>query len=763
MNNNKQNFMRNKIFKTTLSIMLLSVVFVSCEDKMQEHYKVPEWLKGSAWEVLEDRGNYSVFLEGSELAGFRPMLEGKSILTVMAPDDAAFAAYLSAKGVGKISDLSKDELKKLIGFHLLYYSYNKERLINFRPEGDQGSEEEKEINAGLYYKFRSHSANAPTTAHIDSTGQDITIYHLERFLPVFSHKFFATKGIDAKANYEYFYPNSTWTGADGFNASNASITEYQIIADNGYIYATDRVLDPLETIYEELKTNPDYSEFFSLYDGYTLYVMDDELTANYKDALGVDALYQHTHGGELPPIALEWPVTNQYSVRTLALTSYNIFAPSNQAMGDFYNRFWQPGGYLSLADVDREVMRLLLWQFVHSGSIVFPEEITQGKINNLFGVPFNFDPYATSDKKICINGSFYGLSSFATPPLFASVIGPAFQYKNSAAFLYALAGSGSLNSYASANTAYIVLVPTNEQMAINNITLEDVDITDPSKGKVLKELNSDGELVNVSAAHKAEIASLHTNDSDSELPATGTKVFTTQTTFSYWFVKNGTITNNTFFNKLIEPTYSGNPFSPFTEITDNGNPWTNGRAYTFNSPDGIFQQETNELNYNLAINSDERYPYFEFVKLLKVAGMITGQAVPFLAMGRFAAFIPTNEAIRQAWIDRKIPGLENCSSSADWDDDGIDKDIPLLTAYLQSYFVRAGENVITNYPYIGSSFRSGTYKLANGEQLEYNDTGSSLNVKRQDSTNAPANVIPAYDYFPFVFKDGCFHLIDAIL
>ena len=37
-----------------------------------------------------------------------------------------------------------------------------------------------------------------------STGKHITVYHLERFLPVFSHRFFGTKGIDPVYNYEYF-------------------------------------------------------------------------------------------------------------------------------------------------------------------------------------------------------------------------------------------------------------------------------------------------------------------------------------------------------------------------------------------------------------------------------------------------------------------------------------------------------------------------------------------------------------------------------
>lgn len=56
--------------KNAFLVLTSIFMFNACEDKMDEHYEVPEWLKGNAWEVLEARGNYSVFLEGADLAGF---------------------------------------------------------------------------------------------------------------------------------------------------------------------------------------------------------------------------------------------------------------------------------------------------------------------------------------------------------------------------------------------------------------------------------------------------------------------------------------------------------------------------------------------------------------------------------------------------------------------------------------------------------------------------------------------------------------------
>lgn len=84
--------MKNNILFDNLIILILGMVlFLSCDDKRFDHYDTPDWLKGSCWDVLEDDANYSIFLKGIELAGYKPLMKGKSILTVMAPDNEAFS------------------------------------------------------------------------------------------------------------------------------------------------------------------------------------------------------------------------------------------------------------------------------------------------------------------------------------------------------------------------------------------------------------------------------------------------------------------------------------------------------------------------------------------------------------------------------------------------------------------------------------------------------------------------------------------------
>ncbi|MCD8185491.1 MAG: fasciclin domain-containing protein, partial [Rikenellaceae bacterium] len=706
-----------KIVFTGIWLFFLPLLFVGCEDRFDEYYEKPEWLKGSAWDVLEDLGNYSIFLEGIELSGYKPIMEGKNLVTVMAPDDQTFSAWLSDNNYASIGAMEEQELKKLIGFHLLYYSYNKEKLINFRPEGDLATEEQKASNAGMYYKHRTRSIDAPTQGYIDTLDKYVTLYHQERFLPVFSYLYFQTKDIDAKSNYEYFYPRSTWTGGnDGFNVSNASVTEYQILADNGYIYVVDAVLEPLNTIFAELQKREDYSVFTELYDSYKTFTYDATSTNNYAAAYGVDSLYLYEHDA-LPNIALEWATSSYLGFTSNTSSGYSVFAPDNTAMNRFFSEYWQEGGYASLDQVEELPISYLLYQLVYSGSIVFPEELTQGKLTDVYGNVFNVNPAEVDQdaRVMCVNGSLYGISRMDTPLLYASVMGPAFKYRDYLTFLYALNYSGSITTYGASNTNYIMFFPDNETMEESGYAVNTY-----LEGKVL-EYQPEEEWVRVSSSLAQEIVRIHTIQSDQPLDPSQNQVLSTQVNFNYLYLKGGRITSSSNFNQLLNPDYTDSPFIPFTEMLNNGQAWTNGQAYVYSSDQGMFAaDDSNGLKSLFGTINNARYSFYPFLELLKNAGLTSDNTIPFLlTANRFVTFVPTGDAIRAALAADQIPGITGGS----FDSSGWLKYDTLnageLGAYLMNYFLTSNDNIITTYPYIGSEFSNRTYVTAGGENLTY--------------------------------------------
>ena len=757
----KATFLRKMLW-----LLLIPFLATACDDKMDEHYDIPDWVPASAWEVLQsgEHGNYSIFLEGAELANFKPMLEGQSILTVMAPDDNAFQAYLQKKGYASIKDIPINELKKLIGYHLMYYSYNTSNLINFRPTGSTESDEDREVNAGLYYKHRTNSADEPTMEINPSTGEEILVYHQERYLPVFSYRYFQTKKIDAKENYEYFYPNSTWNGDQGFNVSNASVKEYGVKANNGYIHTLNQVLDPLETIYTELKKRSDYSTFLDLYNAYGVYEQNSTLTSLYKDTYGVNAIYQYTHPN-LANIACEWANTDYKQFEKNTKESYTIFAPSNTAIETFFNNFWKKGGYTSLDDVDKTALKELIEQYVYKTSLVFPEEIKKGTLVSASGSAIdNIDFASVKEPIMCVNGAVYGMNEMKLPTMLNSVIAPVYQYKDARTCLYALSGSGIRNSYTSPDSKFILLIPSKEQFEAEQIytvystqTLEQ----ETEDGRVTMGTNA---LTNIMYMHSANIAS----GESSQIPATGVRVIPTQSSWNFWFIKDGKITCNALYNSQLNPQSTiTNIFCDFTKMSDE----KNGSVYQFDY-NGLFNAEDGDISRNIAICADKNYVYYCFAQLLKKAGLVSGETL-FNAYkfengigtrARYTAFIPTNEAIQKALIEGRIPGAINASFDADGTLTGTFNAAELRN-YLNAYFITLSSNSITSYPYIGSTMKSGKYvsqqTAAEGETapaLIYTDSGNSLSIQLEGGRKC--NVIPDYNYFPFAFEYACFHLID---
>src|SRR5690606_37206976 len=128
-----------KLLLYTISVSV--ACFVACSKKeLVSHYERPDWLKANSWEVLEDRGQFTLLLEAAERAGCKEVLDGKTIATVCALSDDAFQQYLAENNWSSIAQIPQKELNKLIGYHLVYYAYSRDMFINYQPNGSETRE-----------------------------------------------------------------------------------------------------------------------------------------------------------------------------------------------------------------------------------------------------------------------------------------------------------------------------------------------------------------------------------------------------------------------------------------------------------------------------------------------------------------------------------------------------------------------------------------------------------------------------------------------
>lgn len=755
------------------TVITCGLSLASCSDDLgsDDHYKPPTWLKGNAYEVLKSDANYSLFVKCIDLSDYKEIVNGKSILTVIAPNDEAFREFLSKKGCNSVEELDARDhayINKLVGYHLMYYAFDWSKMVNFRPtDGDGATPDQLLVKAGFYYKHRTHSMDPIVDKSVKltpfaSSETAIKEYHYERYIPVLSNKLFETKGIDATYNYNYFFPDTEWGGksesGDVFNIANAKVLdENAVVTDNGYLYHVDHVVEPLNTIYDELANNPQYSKFLAIYDSYSSYELVDDETMS---SLGYQ-VYAHSHSS-LPPIAWEWPTLSWRLTSILESSGYNLFVPSNSAIDKFFTNFWtSQSGYTSIDDLDPLILEYFVYQScANTNDLVFPEEIKRGEVLTSYGTPIDINPDDVTDRKLCANGTFYGMDRMELPAIFTSVVGPAFKDSRYIAYLYALSSSSSLLSLASKDIDFVTLMPTEEQMANTDPAIR---LYSTTMGKELQQYSSDaGDFVAMGSGAMKEISDMHVAQNVKELAMTGTQVVPTSAAYNYWFVKDGRITTNALFNQQLEPSYTGDPFVDLHPILNDGHSWANGSSYSYDA-NALFEKASGDgIGHFLAVCNDKNYPYYMFAQLLQKAGLIVGGDLSQLVSGgsRFILFAPTNEAI--AANLKNIPGCSKLSVN-----DGTltgtvsSTDKATLSKYLVQYFVSSLMNSFTDYPFVGSSCH-GEFYTAGSQKLNIVDNGSKLSVGFVGGANT-VDVVPDYSYLPFAFGDGCLHFIDGIL
>lgn len=787
-------FNSKKLLKIAPVIFAIGVVLLcsSCDGSLSDYFDKPKWIGSSAYQTLKDKGNYKLFLEAVDKAGYKELIDGNSIVTVMAPNDEAFNAYLKENRYDSIGGIPPAELDKLVGFHILYYAFNTDKLTNFRPkEGDDCTDEEKAVNAGMYYKFRTRSRDANTLEYDVDRKMNLTVYHFERYLPVFSYNYFNTKKIDAKTNYEYFFPGTEWKGSNGFNVSNAAVNDYELITCNGYVYTIDKVLSPIKTIYQELQSHNEFSSFLSLYDKYGYYSLDQDLTQEYGNGTN---LYLHYHSSPLANIALEWPESNYAKITENSSVSYSVFAPTNDAINDFFTNYWKVGGYDSLREVSSTSIQKLLYNCVYGSALVFPEEISTGRVKNSYNAVISFDVFSENIvpkgyRIMCENGALYGCKQLAVPAMFSSVTGPSYQYKKYAYYLQMLNCLGTNeNSLWSKDARYLSLMPSNEQVLNAGFYYNPTTKVLCTDAAGTTKFNDNS----YAYAHMIDLASTPGNYTD--FPNNKYGIFRTLSPSYTLYVysrpgNNGVqITNSYKYNERIYPSRSSEDdvFFDTHELTYKGGEWSNGKSYAYDKYLFVGNPKDARIQYpNFAglmysgSALDETLPYAGFYNLMKTAGLYNQRSFRFLTTEKsFLMLIPTTSAVENALANNGIPGIrlsDTYTNTVSMFKQLVVTDRDALQAYLKNYFIPLSTAGISNYPFLGwgEDTSKGMQTLNEQEIIDANnrvttkityvevkDFGTSLKARLMESGQSYIDLVPDYHYFPFIFTDGCVQFLE---
>ena len=529
---------------------------------------------GNAWDYLSSRGNFNLFLEGVEKSGFKSLVSGTGLATIFAPTDDAFQKYLEEHEYHSIDDMDAAELSNLITYHLLYYAFTPDQFMSYNPEG-AGTEIDSD-KLGQYYKFRTKSRDAIEDVTDPISGENVKLFHFEKYIPVFTANLFHTyspNGDNAKTDYESFFKKNgdgdIWNPNDGddkgyyFRIANAGVREYGIITDNGYLYILDDVVEPLKTIHQTLEAEG-YNSFLKAYDRFSDLQYNQGYSLEYG---GGEDLYVYSHI-DLPSIANEWYSEGRQGGEQLNMRAGGVvFAPSDEKMQDFYNKYWAKGyGNKGLDSVKFLPLYSLIGDQIADGvDPVFPSNFngTTYPVSSPFSVKTALSRTPVNADKLdryfyCSNGIVYGVKDLvAEPDYFHYVTAPAFIYPNYYMFLLLMDKASLTETYRTPNRTFYAFYPGNEIIQ-NTMSPEDTPLflnksSEKYGGEDIAYRGEDQMIFSLNSSYSSRIVQNHIcNECFFVGGQTGEEEIiyrTSYQTFNYLYRKGDTIYSSALYNQ----------------------------------------------------------------------------------------------------------------------------------------------------------------------------------------------------------------------
>jgi uncharacterized surface protein with fasciclin (FAS1) repeats len=461
--------MKEKLTGTSATLIAgLLLALFGCSKNM-DRYEDPPWLKGTNIESLEKDGNYSIFLQLMEKAGYKNTVE-KQLTTLFVPNDSAFESYFQKKGISSIDDLTNDEALELFTLHFLSNPVNANHLV-YEKAWSLLESETGEYGALFFRKpTKSYSAPYKEIPKYDKTyaGLELFIYTGIKYLPLFSSYYFHDYNGVGSEDYSFMYPESKWGGLlQWHNAmiippeGKENTTDMEDLANptsSGFIYYLDQVVDSMPSVEQYLIGHQDkYSLFYDLMQRFATY------TAAGTDQQG-RRLYAKGYSSISDIASEEGPGSGQ---PTCLLNIFTVFLPDNTLLQTYLDNTVLKT-YPSIADVPDVTIRYIL-QTQITNRLELKSKFTK-QYYNYYGDKSVIDISDVDPGYMASNGVIYKSKRIMEPNVFLCVPGPLFFDSDYSVFLTMLTNTGMIAPL-SGEKEVTLFAPSNDRLLAADIRL----------------------------------------------------------------------------------------------------------------------------------------------------------------------------------------------------------------------------------------------------------------------------------------------------
>lgn len=475
-----------------IKVLMLSVELIAlarCSNEKDSYYDEPAWVKGSIYEILQDEGRFSNYLQCVDRSLYASSLKGGALYTCFAPNDDAFRGFMSSNGYTSVENIPQSVIDKLVAYSLVYNSYSETELSDILYGGWDTIQSIKKKTP--YYETIRREWNGSDSIwviDIDISGGYTVGDNNYKYLPYYMSRYFNSRAVPLTADdYNTFYPNSTYTGR---NVQSATIVSADLRAGNGMIHEIDEVLLPLPSIGQIITENDDYSMYYNLLEKKTptgipyfySYLTANVLTSQFQSiypSKNIDMVYAKFYGLDVPVNSERFGA----NLKEAETDGYSVFVPNNNAVTTFFNDKLKDY-YTSLDDVpynilgyfiNSQMVKTMVWPGVYKGTM----NAYGDYLNGSGARGDDFDRSKFYDIRPASNGFFFGSNDYIKSHYFETVfteilLNPTYSLLNNAYSKYYESSLKeelmrcSLNGYSSSD--YIVLLPSDELLTNDGFT-----------------------------------------------------------------------------------------------------------------------------------------------------------------------------------------------------------------------------------------------------------------------------------------------------
>ena len=706
-----------KFLKNLFSLLAVVLIFGSCRKKaFDDYYGRPANLAPPIYQVLQSRGNFKNLLACIDKSGYKSTLSAAGYWTFFAPNDDAFKKYFADNNTS-IDKIDSVTAKKIVTYCLVYNAFATDHIADYQSKTGWIVNGAFKRRTAYYDGVYQATVNGQQMNVISANRNGSYIFgdNNNKYIPYFFSTYMGAKGLTS-ADYNYFYPNSTYSG---FNVVDASVVNKDISAENGVIHEVDRVILPLPSLEQYLAANPQYSVFKSLYDQFMVtYQANDDATHRNTVLTGSTAqvfvkLYYAN-------IAFS---PNNENFLKLAdndgqADGYTLFAPTNDALTPYLNNVILEN-YKSIdklpINIIIDLLNAHMWQ-----TTVWPSKFST--TNNFQGEPARFNSNSdVVDKKICSNGIFYGTNKVQQANVFSSVYGKAYLDPN-----YSL-----MTRLLDLNLRYTVSSPNLKftVFMLSDATLHSLGY-DYSTANSAFTYTANGTTVVGNTARDQLLRILNThivltpNGELNDLSGSGIAE-----TYGGEYIR---WKNNTVYS-------AGNIENNQVLTVNNSKTANNGKVYYVSG--GVLQYPSNTVASTISnFGTNPTDPYYDFYQYLKNSTVYNATTKEITAIQpgvSYTVFIPNHQAILNAVAAGLLPktstGAPNYNPSASTDKDLVVKFI--------LFHILDGNTIAVDGKKNGQF--STLLKNSNGDKTNLVITNQPNSMQVGDNVGRTANVVLA--------------------